>query len=221
MTDNERTLMLKTRRKPSLAEEKSLRAEGFRFIAGVDEVGRGALMGPVVAAAVIMPENIKARWKSRVRDSKQLSPEVREYLSPFIKETAISFGIGSTPNDIIDTVGIARATCIAMISAIQQLAPQPQFVLIDYVRLHELMIPQKGIIRGDSLCFSIACASIIAKVYRDRMVIEMDGDYPGYGFAGHKGYGTREHIACLREKGPCPLHRRSFRPVSDIIDQRL
>jgi ribonuclease HII len=208
MTDNERTLMLKTRRKPSLAEEKSLRAEGFRFIAGVDEVGRGALMGPVVAAAVIMPENIKARWKSRVRDSKQLSPEVREYLSPFIKETAISFGI-------------ARATCIAMISAIQQLAPQPQFVLIDYVRLHELMIPQKGIIRGDSLCFSIACASIIAKVYRDRMVIEMDGDYPGYGFAGHKGYGTREHIACLREKGPCPLHRRSFRPVSDIIDQRL
>ncbi len=213
--------MLKTRRKPSLAEEKSLRAEGFRFIAGVDEVGRGALMGPVVAAAVIMPENIKARWKSRVRDSKQLSPEVREYLSPFIKETAISFGIGSTPNDIIDTVGIARATCIAMISAIQQLAPQPQFVLIDYVRLHELMIPQKGIIRGDSLCFSIACASIIAKVYRDRMVIEMDGDYPGYGFAGHKGYGTREHIACLREKGPCPLHRRSFRPVSDIIDQRL
>jgi ribonuclease HII len=178
-------------------------------------------MGPVVAAAVIMPENIKARWKSRVRDSKQLSPEVREYLSPFIKETAISFGIGSTPNDIIDTVGIARATCIAMISAIQQLAPQPQFVLIDYVRLHELMIPQKGIIRGDSLCFSIACASIIAKVYRDRMVIEMDGDYPGYGFAGHKGYGTREHIACLREKGPCPLHRRSFRPVSDIIDQRL
>jgi ribonuclease HII len=209
--------LLKTRRKPSLAEEKALHKEGFRFIAGVDEVGRGALMGPVVAAAVIMPENIKARWKSRVRDSKQLSPEVREYLSPFIKETAISFGIGSTPNDIIDTVGIARATCLAMISAIQQLAPQPQFVLIDYVRLHELMIPQKGIIRGDSLCFSIACASIIAKVYRDHMVIEMDGDYPGYGFAGHKGYGTREHIACLREKGPCPLHRRSFRPLSDII----
>jgi ribonuclease HII len=217
MTDNERVLMPKTRRKPSLAEEKALRAEGYSFIAGVDEVGRGALMGPVVAAAVIMPENIKPRWKSRVRDSKQLSPEVREYLYPFIQETAISFGIGATANDIIDTVGIAPATCMAMVAAIRQLNPQPQFLLIDFVRLHELPIPQKGIVDGDSLCFSIACASIIAKVTRDCMVVEMDRDYPGYGFAGHKGYGTREHITCLREKGPCPLHRRSFQPVSDII----
>jgi ribonuclease HII len=211
--------MLNTRCKPSLVEEKALRAEGFSFIAGVDEVGRGALMGPVVAAAVIMPENIKARWKSKVRDSKQLTPEVRKYLDPYIRETAISFGIGEMPNDIIDNVGIARATCLAMISAVQQLTPQPQFVLIDYVRLHELMIPQKGIIRGDSLCFSIACASIIAKVYRDRIVTEMDEYYPGYGFADHKGYGTREHLDCLREKGPCALHRRSFRPVSDIINR--
>jgi ribonuclease HII len=206
-----------TRRKPSLAEEKSLRAEGFQFIAGVDEVGRGALMGPVVAAAVIMPDNIKASWKSMVRDSKQLSPEAREYLSPYIQEKAVSFGIGLITNDIIDTVGIARATCLAMLSAIQQLTPQPQFVLIDYVRLHELMIPQKGIVHGDSICFSIACASIIAKVYRDRLVVEMDGEYPGYGFASHKGYGTQKHLAILREKGPCPLHRRSFQPVSDII----
>jgi ribonuclease HII len=206
-----------TRRKPSLAEEKALRAEGYRLIAGVDEVGRGALMGPVVAGAVIMPDNIKARWKSKVRDSKQLSPEAREYLYPYIKETAIASATGSIPNGVIDSVGIARATCLAMISAIQQLSPQPQFLLIDYVRLHELLIPQKGIVGGDSLCFSIACASIIAKVTRDRMVVAMDRDYPGYGFAGHKGYGTKEHIACLREKGPCPLHRRSFRPVSDII----
>jgi ribonuclease HII len=206
-----------TRRKPSLAEEKALRAEGYRLIAGVDEVGRGALMGPVVAGAVIMPDNIKARWKSKVRDSKQLSPETREYLYPYIKETAIASATGAIPNGVIDSVGIARATSLAMISAIQQLSPQPQFLLIDYVRLHELPIPQKGIVGGDSLCFSIACASIIAKVTRDRMVVAMDGDYPGYGFAGHKGYGTKEHIACLREKGPCPLHRRSFRPVSDII----
>jgi ribonuclease HII len=205
------------RQKPSLAEEKALRAEGFRFIAGVDEVGRGALMGPVVAGAVIMPENIKARWKSRVRDSKQLTPEIREYLSPYIQEAAVAIGIGSIANDVIDAVGIGRATCLAMLAAIQQLSPQPQFVLIDYVHLHELMIPQKGIVSGDSLCFSIACASIIAKVHRDRMVTEMDKDYPGYGFAAHKGYGTRKHIACLREKGPCPLHRRSFQPVSDII----
>jgi ribonuclease HII len=208
-----------TRRKPSSAEEKALRAEGFHFIAGVDEVGRGALMGPVMAAAVIMPDIIKAHWKGRVRDSKQLSPEAREYLYPYIKEAAISVGISSTPNDIIDTVGIARATCLAMMAAVRQLSPPPQFLLIDYVRLHELMIPQKGIVDGDSRCFSIACASIIAKVTRDRMVVEMDRDYPGYNFAGHKGYGTREHLACLRRLGPCPLHRRSFRPVSDIINQ--
>jgi ribonuclease HII len=201
-----------------LAEEKALRAEGYSLIAGVDEVGRGALMGPVVAAAVIMPEKIKAGWKSKVRDSKQLSPEARAYLSPLIQETALSFGIGSAPNDVIDTIGIARATCLAMIAAIQQLNPPPQFLLIDYVHLHELMIPQKGIVKGDSRCFSIACASIIAKVTRDRMMSAMDRDYPGYDFAVHKGYGTKAHIACLREKGPCPLHRRSFQPVSDIIN---
>ncbi|MGD0795333.1 MAG: ribonuclease HII [Dehalococcoidales bacterium] len=210
--------MNNARRKPSLAEEKALRAEGYRLIAGVDEVGRGALMGPVVAAAVIMPENIKARWKSRVRDSKQLTPKARESLFPFIQETAVSLGIGSMANDVIDTIGIARATCLAMIDAINQLAPQPEFLLIDFVKL-DLTIPQKGIIDGDSLCFSIACASIIAKVTRDRKVTEMDRDYPGYGFASHKGYGTREHLACLREKGPCPLHRRSFQPVSDIIQE--
>jgi ribonuclease HII len=206
-----------TRQKPSLAEEKALRAEGYRLIAGVDEVGRGALMGPVVAAAVIMPDTIKARWKGRVRDSKQLPPETREYLYPYIKETAISVGISSSANDVIDKVGIARATCLAMMAAVQQLLPQPQFLLIDFVRLHEVMIPQKGIVDGDSKCFSIACASIVAKVTRDRLVIKMDRDFPGYGFAEHKGYGTKEHLACLRRLGPCPLHRCSFRPVSDII----
>jgi ribonuclease HII len=208
-----------TRQKPSSAEEKALRREGFTLIAGVDEVGRGALMGPVVAAAVIMPDGVKARWKFKVRDSKQLTPEIREYLFPYIKESAVTYAVGSIPNDVIDSLGIARATCLAMIAAVQQLSPQPQFLLIDYVRLHEVMIPQKGIVDGDSLCFSIACASIIAKVTRDRMAVQMDRDYPGYGFAAHKGYGTREHIACLRAKGPCPLHRRSFRPVSDIIEE--
>ncbi len=203
--------------KPSFAEEKLLRAQGYRLIAGVDEVGRGALMGPVVAAAVILPDNIKARWKGKVRDSKQLSPEAREYLYDFIKEAAISMGIGSSSNDVIDSVGIARATRLAMIAAIEQLKPQPQYLLIDYVHLPETSLPQKGIRDGDSLCFSIACASIIAKVTRDRLVMEMDRDFPGYGFAGHKGYGTREHLECLREKGPCPLHRRSFSPVGEMI----
>jgi ribonuclease HII len=206
-----------TRQKPSLAEEKTLRAEGYRLIAGVDEVGRGALMGPVVAAAVILPDKLKARWKSQVRDSKQLTPEKREYLYTYIMEAAVTAATGLIPNDIIDSIGIARATCLAMISAVRQLSPQPQFLLIDYVRLHELLLPQKGLIDGDSRCFSIACASIIAKVTRDRLMAAMDGEYPGYNFAGHKGYGTREHLACLRRLGPCPLHRRSFRPVSDII----
>jgi ribonuclease HII len=207
--------------KPSFAEEKLLRAQGYQFIAGVDEVGRGALMGPVLAAAVILPDNFRARWKSQVRDSKQLSPETREYLFDFIKEAAITIGVGSSSNDVIDTLGIAKATRLAMISAIKQLIPQPHFLLIDYVRLTETTLPQKGITHGDSLCFSIACASIIAKVTRDRLVTEMDKDYPGYGFAGHKGYGTREHIENLNKKGPCPLHRRSFSPVSEAAGYKL
>ena len=203
--------------KPSFAEEKLLRASGYKFIAGVDEVGRGALMGPVLAAAVILPYNFQARWKSRVRDSKQLTPAAREYLFDFIRDVAVSVGIGASSNDVIDSVGIAKATRLAMIAAIEQLKPQPQFLLIDYIRLSETSLPQKGITHGDSLCFSIACASIIAKVTRDRLVTEMDRDFPGYGFAGHKGYGTREHIECLREKGPCRLHRRSFSPVTEIV----
>jgi ribonuclease HII len=203
------------RTKPSFAEEKAIRAQGYHYIAGVDEVGRGALMGPVLAAAVILPDNFKARWKSKVRDSKQLSPKTREYLFDYIKEAAITIGVGESSNDVIDTVGIAKATRLAMIAAIEQLAPQPQYLIIDYVRLTETTLPQKGIVHGDSRCFSIACASIIAKVTRDRLVTEMDRDYPGYGFAKHKGYGTREHIECLQKKGPCPLHRRSFSPVSE------
>ena len=207
--------------KPSFAEEKLLRASGYKFIAGVDEVGRGALMGPVLAAAVILPYNFQARWKSRVRDSKQLTPAAREYLFDFIRDVAVSVGIGASSNDVIDSVGIAKATRLAMIAAIEQLKPQPQFLLIDYIRLSETSLPQKGITHGDSLCFSIACASIIAKVTRDRLVTEMDRDFPGYGFAGHKGYGTREHIKCLREKGPCRLHRRSFSPVTEIAGREI
>jgi ribonuclease HII len=204
------------RRKPSFIEEKTLRAQGYELIAGIDEVGRGALMGPVMAAAVILPEKIKGKWKSKVRDSKMLTPEGREFLFDYICRAAVSYGVGSSSNEEIDSVGIAKATRLAMVRAIKQLKPQPQFLLIDYVKLHESYIPQKGIVHGDSLSFSIACASIIAKVTRDRLVTEMDKDYPGYNFASHKGYGTEEHLACLLEKGPCPLHRRSFSPVGEL-----
>jgi len=208
------------RQKPSLAEERLLRKQGYRHIAGVDEVGRGALVGPVLAAAVILPEKFKSGWRSGVRDSKQLLPEVREYLYDYIKETAVAIGIGSSSSEDIDAYGIAKATRLAMIKAIEQLEPSPQFLLIDYFKLTETKLPQKGIKFGDSLCFSIACASIIAKVTRDRLMVEMDRTYPGYGFAEHKGYGTVSHLKCLREKGPCPLHRRSFRPVSELAGFR-
>jgi len=175
-------------------------------------------MGPVVAAAVILPPYFKGRWKDRVRDSKVLRPAEREYLFEYIKEAAVSVGVGMFSNGFIDSYGIAEATRQAMIAAVEKLLPEPQYLLIDYLRLPEKTLPQKGITDGDSLCFSIACASIIAKVTRDRMVVAMDGDYPGYNFARHKGYGTKEHIDCLRRNGPCPLHRRSFRPVKDIIE---
>jgi ribonuclease HII len=209
------------RQKPTFKEEKTLRAKGLNLIAGIDEVGRGSLMGPVMAAAVILPENIKGRWKSRVRDSKQLTPKDREYLYNFICDVAVTFGVGSSTNDEIDSMGISKATRIAMVKAVKQLNPQPQFLLIDYVSLKESYYPQKGIVDGDCLVFSIACASIIAKVTRDRLVIEMDKDFPGYNFAANKGYGTEEHLACLREKGPCSLHRRSFSPVSEMTGWKL
>jgi ribonuclease HII len=209
------------RQKPTFVEEKALRKQGYQFVAGIDEVGRGALMGPVMAAAVILPDNIKGKWKTRVRDSKQLTPKDRDYLFDFICEAAVSYGIGSSTNDEIDNMGIGKATRIAMVKAVRQLNPAPHFLIIDWVKLKESYLPQKSIVHGDALCFSIACASIIAKVTRDRLVTEMDKDYPGYSFSDHKGYGTPEHLACLKAKGPCALHRRSFRPVSEMAGWQL
>ncbi|MFQ6122924.1 MAG: ribonuclease HII [Dehalococcoidales bacterium] len=202
---------------PSFTEEKGFEAQGYQFIAGVDEVGRGALAGPVVAAAVILPCNVKAHWLDEVRESKQLTSTRRELLSQHIQKIAISVGIGTSDNELIDTQGIIRATRLAMKLAIDKLLPPPQCLLIDYMRLPELALPQKGIKDGDSLCFSIACASIVAKVARDHLMAELDRVYPGYGLAEHKGYGTKEHLVCLRRLGPSPIHRRSFQPVRDLI----
>jgi len=202
---------------PSFVEEELLEAQGYSLIAGIDEAGRGALAGPVVAAAVILPNHVDAPWLARVKDSKQLSPARRELLFHHIHEVAISIGIGSVPHYLVDDQGIIKATRLAMKLAIDQLSPPPQSLLIDYMRLPEVRLPQKGITKGDNLCFSIACASIIAKVARDKLMVEFDGTYPGYGLAQHKGYGTRQHFACLSRLGPCPIHRRSFRPVRDVI----
>ncbi len=202
---------------PSFAEERILEAQGYRYIAGIDEVGRGALAGPVVAAAVILPRRIDAPWLSLVKDSKQLRPDRRELLFHHIHKIAVAVGIGLASREVVDAQGIIKATQLAMKLAVDQLSPPPESLLIDYMRLPEVSLPQKGIKYGDALCFSIACASIIAKVTRDHLMMELDRAYPGYGLAHHKGYGTREHLACLCRLGPSPIHRQSFKPVRGII----
>jgi ribonuclease HII len=202
---------------PSFIEEELLEAQGYHLIAGIDEAGRGALAGPVVAAAVILPRPVDAPWLAEVRDSKQLTPARRELLFHRIHEIAISIGIGAAPHYVVDKKGIIKATRLAMKQAVDRLSPPAESLLIDYVRLPEVRLPQKGITDGDNLCFSIACASIIAKVARDQLMIAFDKIYPGYGLARHKGYGTREHFACLSRLGPCPIHRQSFRPVREIM----
>ena len=205
--------------KPSFTEEKRLEAQGYQLIAGVDEAGRGALAGPVVAAAVILPCRIDAPWLDQVKDSKQLSPTKRELLFHNIHQIAISIGISLAPPEVIDAQGIIKATRLAMKLAINQLSPPPESLLIDYLRLPEVSLPQKGIPNGDSLCFSIACASIMAKVSRDQLMVELDKIYPGYGLAQHKGYGTEKHLLCLRRLGPSFIHRQSFKPVKDVIEK--
>jgi ribonuclease HII len=202
---------------PSFAEERILAAQGYHRIAGIDEAGRGALAGPVVAAAVVLPQDIDTPWLSQVKDSKQLSPARRELLSSHIHETAIGTGIGVAAQEVIDAQGIVKATRLAMKLAVDELSPPPQSLLIDYMLLPEVPLPQKGIVYGDELCLSIACASIVAKVARDHLMIGLDREYTGYGLARHKGYATEQHLACLYRLGPSPIHRRSFHPVRDII----
>ncbi len=171
----------------------------------------------MIAAAVILPHHIDTPWLSLVRDSKQLSPAKREILFHHIHKIAVAIGIGMASHEIIDTQGIVEATELAMKLAVEQLSPPPEALLIDYMCLPEVKLPQKGITHGDSLCFSIACASIIAKVTRDRLMVELDSAYPSYGLAQHKGYGTKEHLACLSRLGASSIHRRSFKPVKDVI----
>ena len=202
---------------PSLDEEDRLKLQGYELIAGIDEAGRGALAGPVVAGAVILPHPASLPWFKLVRDSKRLSSRERETLFDLISREAVAVGIGIVPPQLIDSVNILRATRLAMVQAVEKLPTQPNFLIIDRITLSQCPLPQKGITRGDASCLSIACASIIAKVARDRMMDEFDGIHPGYGFALNKGYGTASHISCLRELGPSPIHRLYFAPVRRVI----
>lgn len=203
---------------PSLQFESELRDRGFTLIAGLDEVGRGPLAGPVVAAAVILPPELPAEASRLVRDSKQISEQRREEALEFITKTALAVGIGACDAAEIDATGIANATRLAMARALEELDTVPDHLLIDAVKLPSIQIPQRSIIKGDSISSSIAAASIVAKVTRDRLMVGViENDYPGYGFASHKGYGTRDHIAAINQLGPCAVHRRSFRPISDLF----
>jgi ribonuclease HII len=207
-----------TVQKPDLREEMTCHVDGYRHIAGLDEAGRGAWAGPVVAGAVILPIDHPAvsyeqEGGCRIRDSKQLTPRQREHLYPIIESVASAVGVGIVPPDQIDDIGIVPATRQAMGLAVAQLSPPPDFLLIDYLKLPDLSIPQKSITRGDASSLSIAAASIVAKVTRDRLMVELDVQYPGYGFARHKGYGTRQHREALIRLGPSPIHRLSFAPM--------
>ena len=194
------------------APEQALRYHGFSTIAGVDEVGRGALFGPVVAAAVILPRNLSTLARAGLTDSKQLLREDRERLDKRIRRMALAISVAAVDAQTIDRVNIYQATRLAMLAAVNGLALQPDHLLIDAMYVDH-PCPQTRLYYGDSLSLSIAAASVVAKVYRDAMMRDLDRLHPQYGLASHKGYGTPEHRRALREHGPCPLHRRSFAPV--------
>lgn len=191
--------------------EEDARASGHRFIAGIDEVGRGALAGPVVAAAVILDPT--APLPEGLDDSKKLTATERERIEEELRRTVIALAVSLVPAEEIDRINILRATRRAMLDAVSKLSPSADYLLIDALELKEAYMPQRAIIRGDSISASIAAASIIAKTYRDKLMREYDGVYSQYGFARHVGYGTRAHLAALRVHGACPIHRRSFRGV--------
>ncbi len=193
--------------------ENRAKQKGYSFIAGIDEVGRGPLAGPVVAAAVILPADFHV---FEVNDSKQLSSTKRSELYEKIRAQAIAIGIGVIGEKIIDQVNIYEATKLAMLQAIEKLAVAPDHLLIDAMKL-TVDISQESIIKGDAKSISIACASIIAKVTRDRMMLEFDQQYPGYDFANNAGYGTKNHLLGLEKLGICPIHRKTFAPIKQLL----
>jgi ribonuclease HII len=206
--------------RPSLDRERRLQRAGHSLIAGVDEAGRGAWAGPVVAAAVIL--NLpQAESLREVNDSKQLSPRQRDKLCQVVLDHCVAYGLGQGSVEEIDTIGILPATRLAMTRAVEALTPPPDALIIDAVRLSQVNKPQAVFNFADSISLSVAAASILAKVTRDRLLIDLDAQYPAYGFARHKGYGTRIHQAALQSIGPCAIHRTSFKPISALLTDRL
>ena len=202
-------------KKPNKNREKELLVEGYKLIAGLDEAGRGSWAGPVVAGCLVYNPQVKII--SGVNDSKKISPEKRELLYNWLTNN-FDFGVGIIDNNKIDEIGILNATKLAMINAIHNLKSKPDYLLIDAVKLKQ-NIPQENIIKGDEKIWSIAAASIIAKVTRDRLMVKMAGKFPNYGFERHKGYGTAFHLGAMRKLGICEFHRRSYRPVMKIISK--
>ncbi len=202
---------MKTELKIGLDFENQAISEGFRFIAGVDEVGRGCLAGAVVAAACIL--DLSKPLPEGLNDSKKLSEKKRRQIDEELRQSAVAFSIAQVEAEEIDEINILQATKKAMRLAIEQLAPNADFLLIDAVQLKEINLPQKAIIKGDAISASIAAASILAKTYRDNLMREFCKIYPQYGFSKHVGYGTKAHFEAIRQHGACPLHRKSFKGV--------
>ena len=204
-------------KKPTYDEERLLFRQGYTLVAGMDEVGRGPLAGPVVAGLAILPSDPQGEWVGLIRDSKQLTPLQREIAAAALQSEASALEVGVCSPQEVDALGIVGATRLAMRRALNSAALLPQFLLLDAFPLPNVDIPQKAIVKGDAKCLSIAAASIVAKVARDRLMCLEEEAHPGYGFARHKGYGTREHMRILQLLGPCAIHRRSFAPVRYMV----
>ncbi|MHB8575126.1 MAG: ribonuclease HII [Dehalococcoidia bacterium] len=207
------------RQAPTRELERAWYGRGARLVAGLDEVGRGPLAGPVVAGAVILHPRLDFNWIALLRDSNQLPEKRRDHLAERIHSEALATGIGVVSAQRIDEIGIAPASREAMTLALATLAYRPDALLLDAFPLPEVNLPQEAVIHGDATCSAIAAASIIAKVARDRMMLELEPTYPGYGFAHNRGYGTPEHLAALDQLGVCPIHRRSFAPVRRLVTE--
>ena len=199
-----------------LKYEKQAAVRGFSRVAGVDEAGRGPLAGPVVAAAVILPPGVNL---PPVRDSKQLSAAERDALAAAVVNLpGVCWAVAVVAAADVDDINILQATHKAMRAAVTQLLPAADFALIDGLPVRDFPVPSQAIVKGDALSASIAAASILAKTHRDRLMVGLDAQFPGYGFFQHKGYGTAAHLEALRRLGPCPEHRRSFAPVAQLLE---